>query len=79
MDTLSRCNEKMVTLLKCVNEWKEREKENCGSFLYSDLRNLSGFIGVVLHDTYRFFPGTAAGLFEGDGSQRIAKRRELGT
>jgi len=55
MDTLSRCNEKMVTLLKCVNEWKEREKENCGSFLYSDLRNLSGFIGVVLHDTYRFF------------------------
>lgn len=55
MDTLNRCNRKMTTLAKWVNEWREREKENCGSFLCSDLRNLSGCIGVVLQDIDRLF------------------------
>ena len=55
MDTLNRCNRKMVTLAQWVNEWKEREKENCGRFLYGDLQNLSGFIGVVLQDIDRLF------------------------
>lgn len=45
----------MVPLALWVNEWKEKEKENCGSFLYSDLINLSGFIGVVLDDIDRLF------------------------
>ena len=55
MDTLNRCNEKMVTLGKLVKDWKESEKENSGGFLYSDLHNLSGFIGVVLQDIDRLF------------------------
>jgi len=50
METLNRCNEKMVTLAKWVREWMENEKENCETQLYSDFRNLLGFIGVVLDE-----------------------------
>jgi len=50
MDTLNRCNLKMTTLGKWVREWMESEKENCETQLYSDLRNLMGFIGVALDE-----------------------------
>jgi len=55
METLNRCNQKMVTILLWVNEMKESEKENGGTFWYNDLWNLSAFIGVVLQDIDRLF------------------------
>ena len=45
----------MVTILLWVNEMKESEKENGGTFWYNDLWNLSAFIGVVLQDIDRLF------------------------
>lgn len=45
----------MVTIALWVNEMKESEKENGGTFWYNDLWNLSAFIGVVLQDIDRLF------------------------